>query len=77
MEGVDLLQWPAMVVTVLAAWLVASQRRSRRSWGFWLFLASNVLWILWGWHVQAWALILLQVFLGGMNIRGVRKNDPA
>ena len=77
MEALDLLQWPAMVVTVLAAWLVASQRSSRRGWGFWLFLASNVLWIAWGWYARAWALILLQIFLGGMNIRGVRKNDPA
>ena len=77
MSGFDLLQWPAMVVTVLAAWLVASHRSSRRNWGFWLFLASNVLWIAWGWFAQAWALILLQIFLGGMNIRGVRKNDPA
>jgi hypothetical protein len=76
MESLDLLQWPAMVVTVLAAWLVASQRKTRRNWGFWLFLASNALWIAWGWFAHAWALVLLQFFLGGMNIRGVRKNDP-
>ncbi|HUP65993.1 MAG TPA: hypothetical protein VM557_12025 [Thermoanaerobaculia bacterium] len=72
----DLIQWPAMVVTVLAAWLVGSQKKMRRNWGFWLFLLSNLLWVVWGWHDQAWALILLQIFLAIMNIRGVKKNDP-
>lgn len=49
MTWIDLLQWPAMVVTMLAAWLVASQRKFKRNWGFWLFLISNALWIAWGW----------------------------
>ncbi len=76
MDYLDLVQWPAMVVTVLAAWLVASQRRIRREWGFWCFLASNVLWIVWGVYDGAWALVWLQVSLAVLNIRGVRKNDP-
>lgn len=71
------LQWPAMVVTVLAAWLTGSTAKRRRRWGFWLFLASNVLWIVWGWTTKAWALVLLQVFLAAVNIRGARKNEPA
>ncbi len=71
----DLLQWPAMVVTVAAAWLVASEIKSRRRVGFWLFLASNVLWIVWGVHASAYALIALQVALAGMNIRGAEKAD--
>jgi nitrate reductase gamma subunit len=37
MELVDLLQWPAMIVTVLAAWCVASRSAQRRRLGFWLF----------------------------------------
>jgi len=57
-----------MFVTVVAAWLVASQRKFKRNWGFWLFLASNVLWIVWGWHDGAYALILLQVCLAFLNI---------
>jgi len=64
-----------MAVTLLAAWLVASQEKSRRETGFWVFIASNVLWIAWGWHAQAWALIGLQLGLFGMNLRGARKND--
>lgn len=70
----DLIQWPAMVVTVIAAWMVASQRKFKRNWGFWLFLLSNVLWIVWGWHDRAWALITLQLALAFLNIRGVLKN---
>jgi hypothetical protein len=76
MEWLDLIQWPAMVVTVIAAWGTASERKMRRRLGFWLFLLSNVLWVAWGWFARAWALILLQVFLATMNIRGARNNDP-
>lgn len=65
-----------MLVTVAAAWLIASQSRRRRQAGFWCFLASNALWVAWGWHVGAWALIVLQFALAALNLRGVRKNDP-
>jgi hypothetical protein len=76
MEYVDLLQWPAMGLTAAAAWLVGSQSRSKRNIGFWLFLVSNVLWGVWGWYARAYALIILQVCLAVINIRGARKNDP-
>lgn len=77
MNYLDLLQWPAMVVTVISAWLVASQAKRKREVGFWCFLLSNVLWIIWGWHDQAYALIAMQVSLAALNIRGVFKNDAA
>jgi hypothetical protein len=70
----DFLQWPAMAVTVLSAWLVGSQKKHRRKWGFWTYLASNVLWVCWGWHDHAYALIVLQFALAAMNIRGAAKN---
>lgn len=76
MEFLDLFQWPAMLVTVIAAWLTASQTRRKREAGFWCFLLSNVLWIIWGVHDKAYAVILLQVLLAALNIRGVYKNDP-
>ena len=69
MEWVALIQWPAMVATVVA-------HERRRMVGFWIFLASNVLWVVWGWHDHAYALIALQVALAALNIRGARKNDP-
>ena len=65
-----------MVVTVAAAWLIGSQRKGRRNLGFWLFLLSNVLWIVWGLHSHAYALITLQVCLAALNIRGAKKNEP-
>ena len=74
MAALDLIQWPAMVVTVVAAWYVASTQRSRRKAGFWLFLVSNVLWVIWGLHTHAYALVALQFCLAAMNIRGERKN---
>jgi hypothetical protein len=73
MDYLDLLQWPAMLVTVLAAWLIGSHVEARRNLGFWVFLASNALWIAWGLHADAYALILLQVCLAAMNIRGAKK----
>ncbi len=75
MDWLDLMQWPAMVVTVVASWLVASNDKRRRNVGFWLFLVSNAMWIAWGSQAAAWALVTLQVALATMNIRGAAKTD--
>jgi len=75
-DWVDALQWPAMAVTLVAAWLVASKSRTRRRTGFWVFLASNALWIAWAIHSKAWALLVLQVGLAAMNVRGEKRNEP-
>lgn len=64
-----------MAVTVVAAWGAGSERKGRRRVGFWLFLCSNVLWVAWGWHARAWALIVLQIFLAIMNVRGAHNNE--
>lgn len=73
---IDLLQWPAMLVTIAAAWLVGAQTKKKRTIGFWVFLLSNVLWSVWGWSQGAYALLVLQIFLAVTNIRGVHTNDP-
>jgi hypothetical protein len=73
-ESLGWIQWPAMIATIGAAWLVASRNESRRGWGFWIYLVSNVLWVVWGVVASAYALILLQFFLAATNIRGVRRN---
>ena len=73
---IEWLQWPAMAVTVLAAWLVGARSPRRRKLGFWCFLLSNVLWVVWGWSAQAHALVVLQFALAAMNIRGAKKNEP-
>ena len=69
------LQWPAMLATVLASWLVASSQEGRRNLGFWVFLASNLLWVAWGWHSGATALVVMQFCLAAMNIRGAYKTQ--
>lgn len=74
-DWIEWLQWPAMAASIAAAWLVASTTARRRKVGFWVFLTSNVLWVAWGVHDGAWALVALQVALATLNIRGVRKNE--
>jgi hypothetical protein len=74
MLSLDLIQWPAMLATIAAAWCVTSTARARRKLGFWLFLVSNVLWVTWGLSAHAYALVLLQACLALINIRGERKN---
>jgi hypothetical protein len=71
----DLLQWPAMAVSLYAAFLIGSKKAGKRIFGFWMFILSNVLWIIWGVHDEAWALIALQVALMAMNFRGIYKNE--
>lgn len=77
MVDLNLLQWPAMAITILAAWFVASKRSGRRTIGFGLFLASNVLWATWGIAEGAFALVVMQVCLAFMNIRGWIQNRRA
>ena len=61
------------MVTVIASWLVASKDEHRCNVGFWVFMLSNALWIVWGFHSGATALIALQLYLSAMNIRGAMK----
>lgn len=77
MDLINLLQWPAMVVTVGASWLVGSTHAGKRNWGFWLFIVSNILWVAWGVYAKAPALIALQVCLAVMNIRGAQKAEKS
>ena len=70
----DWLQWVAMIVTVVAAWFTASSQTTRRRIGFWTFLASNALWGWWAIQHDARALLVLQLALAAMNIRGAARN---
>jgi hypothetical protein len=72
---IDLLQWPAMLVTLCAAFLVGARHTKRRIVGFYTFIFSNILWIIWGLHDEAWALIALQAGLCAMNVRGIIRNE--
>jgi hypothetical protein len=72
----DLLQWPAAILTLVGAWFVGSKRAGRRRLGFWLYLSSNVAWVAWGVPASAYAVVALQVFLAALNVRGMVKADP-
>ncbi|MCC7126065.1 MAG: hypothetical protein IT178_14540 [Acidobacteria bacterium] len=62
-----------MLATAVAAWAVGSRHAGRRVSGFRLFLASNVLWAVWGAGAAAWAVVVLQLVLAALNVRGARK----
>lgn len=64
-----------MVVNIVSVWLLTSQANGKRHAGFLLSLLSNVLWVIWGWHAQAFAVLVLQVALATLNFRGVRKTE--
>lgn len=75
-EGVmNEIQWPAMILTVLAAWLVTYQTKRERQLGFWCFLGSNALWTVWGIAVGASAIVVLQMALGMINLWGAYKTS--
>ena len=74
---IDFLQWPAMIITLCAAFLVGARHARRRIFGFYTFIVSNALWIIWGVHDGAWALIALQAGLLAMNVRGIWRNEKA
>ena len=75
MDYFSLIQWPAMVVNILAVWLITSQSKGKRHAGFLLSLLSNLLWVVWGWHAEAFAVLGLQVALATLNVLGVRKTE--
>lgn len=76
-EFITFLDWPAMAISLLAAWVMASQKPHKRVWAFWMYLTGNVMWIAWGWGEQAWALIVLNLALMALNVRGIYKNEHA
>ena len=77
MEHLDWVQWPAFAASVIAAWLVASNQQGRRNAGFWVFILSNILWVTWGLHTSAFALIALQLCLAALNVRGLFKTEKS
>lgn len=74
-EFFALLEWPAMAISLAAAYLLASQKPEKRIIAFWLLIVGNVMWIAWGWGEDAWALIALNLGLMVLNVRGIFKNE--
>jgi hypothetical protein len=76
-EWLAWLQWPAMAISLVAAWLIASKQARKRIVAFVLLILGNLLWIAWGWSDGAYALIALNTGLMALNIRGILKNEDA
>ena len=76
-EILSSLEWPAMAVSLVAAWLIASRSASKRIVAFWLLILGNVMWIGWGWGDGAYALIALNAGLLALNVRGILKNEDS
>ena len=76
-DGLAWLQWPAMAISLAAAWLIASKQARKRIVAFVLLILGNLLWIAWGWGDSAYALIALNAGLMALNIRGILKNEDA
>lgn len=75
MDDLSFLQWPAMVINVFSVWLLTSQVKGKRHAGFLLSLLSNLLWVMWGWYAEAFAVISLQIALATLNVRGIQKTE--
>lgn len=76
-EFFALLEWPAMLISLAAAWWMGSRKPDKRIVAFWLLIVGNLMWIAWGWGEEAWALIALNIGLMGLNVRGIFKNEDA
>jgi hypothetical protein len=75
MEWLEYLEWPAMAISLAAAWWMASRSPRKRIVAFVLLIVGNIMWIAWGWNDEAFALVALNVGLMALNVRGVIKNE--
>lgn len=74
-EFAALLEWPAMAISLAAAWWMGSRRARERVVAFALLIMGNLMWIAWGWGERAWGLIALNLGLMALNVRGIVKNE--
>lgn len=74
-ELLALLEWPAMAISLAAAWWMGSKKADKRIVAFWMLIVGNLMWIGWGWGESAWALIALNAGLLALNVRGILKNE--
>ena len=69
------LEWPAMLITLAAAWWMGSTKPLKRIVAFCMLIVGNLMWIGWGWGDEAWALIALNVGLLALNVRAILNNE--
>lgn len=64
------LEWVAALLTIWGAWLLSSGS-TRAAWGWAFFLAANALWFAFGWLTAHHGLMLQQVVLSVISVRGI------
>ena len=74
-EFFSYLEWPAMAISLAAAYWLGSTRPKKRIVAFAMLILGNLMWIAWGWGDGAWALIALNVGLMALNVRAIIKNE--
>ena len=70
----NLLQWPALVLAIAGAPLVASGVSRRVYVGFTLWTVSNLCWIAWALTTGTWSVLLMQVYFLFTSLAGRRNN---
>ncbi len=73
MIGIELI---ATFTGLAGAWYVAEEGQ-RATWGFALFLSSNIGWGVYGASKQDWLLVALQVGFTVLSLRGIWKKHRA
>jgi hypothetical protein len=68
------LQWPALLLSITGAWLVAGRSTRDRMVGFWLLLIASGFWSVWGYAAGAPAIVLAQLVFAYTSVRGVLSN---
>ena len=70
MSAVDLVGWFGAVTALLGTGLLCVNR-SFSGWGFVAYLASNLAWIGFALHVQAWHILVQQVGFTATSLIGI------
>ncbi|MBC7685914.1 MAG: hypothetical protein H7176_11885 [Bdellovibrionales bacterium] len=70
-----MFEWPAMAVSLAAAYWMGSTKAKKRIVAFLMLIVGNLMWIAWGWGEEAWALIALNLGLMALNVRAIFKNE--
>lgn len=73
-QYVDVLQWLGAISSMIGALLVASPYAHIRRKGFFIWLVSNQLLIMWALITHAWGIALMQVFFLATSYRGWYNN---
>ena len=72
----EMIQYPAMVMAILGAYLVTSPAVGVRRTAFGLWIAGNTLWVAWGLHAGAWGLVATYLVFTALAVAGYRRAKP-